>query len=267
MSSPFDVPVREYASASLVSVPPETSLPRVQRLLDERGISAVPVVGPGGELRGLVSTTDLLRVARVEMASPGALARVWPPPREVGHVMHTDVATIDEDDPLREAGRRMAERRVHRLVVTRATRPIGVLSTRDALRAFVRHRVAAPLRAVLSGAAPITADVGESIDVAIARLADANVHGLVVVDGESPVGVFTHAEALKARALTAELRRTPVEQVMSYETIVLGPDTPLYRVAGHLAQTSVRRVLVVEGRALRAVATGFDVVRYMTQAA
>jgi CBS domain-containing protein len=87
------------------------------------------------------------------------------------------------------------------------------------------------------------------------------VRGLVVVDGTWPVGVFTHTEALRTRHLTPSLLETPVEQVMSYETICLDVKTPLYRVAGHFVQMNVRRVLAVEARALRGIASGFDLAR------
>jgi CBS domain-containing protein len=109
-----------------------------------------------------------------------------------------------------------------------------------------------------------TIGLGEPIDAAIAQLTAANVRGLVVVDGDRAVGVFTQIEAIKARALSAELRKTAVEQVMSYETLCLDVSTPLYRAAGHAIQMRVRRILAVEQRRFRGIVTGFDLVRVMT---
>jgi CBS domain-containing protein len=263
MSSSWIAPVREYASKTLLSVPPETPLEDVQRLFDERDISAVPIVDARGELCGILSTTDLLRIARIEMESPRALARVWPPPHHVGHVMRTKVVTIDEEATLREAAVKLVEHRIHRLIVTRKGSAVGVLSTRDAMRAILNARVAEPLSRVMTQEVQTVA-IGESIDVAIGRLTDANVHGLVVVDGEWPVGVFTQREALKARSLPAAFRRTPTEQVMSYETICHDVTTPLYRIVGQSINMNVRRVLAVENRKLVGIATGFDLVRYLT---
>jgi predicted transcriptional regulator len=263
MSSRWDVPVREYATSGVVSVLPETPLSEVQRILDERGISAVPIIDASGALKGILSTTDLLRVARIEMESPLSLARVWPPPHQAAHVMRTGVITIEEAATLRQAAAKLVEHRIHRLIVTQGDKPTGVLSTRDAVRAILRHHVEAPLETVVTTDL-LTVDVGDSIDVAIGRLADGNVHGLVVVDGEWPVGVFTYVEALKARALPPEFRRSAVEQIMSYETICLNVKTPLYRVAGHAIQMNVRRILAVENRKLVGIVSGFDLARYMT---
>ncbi len=263
MTTDWDTPVHAYASNALISVLPDTPLVDVHALLEERRISAVPVVDAQGALAGIVSSTDLLRVARIEMQSPRALARVWPAPHRVGDIMHKEVVTVDEDAPLREAASKMVIGRVHRLVVTRAGRPVGVLSTRDAMRAILEAHVKEPLSRVMTTELA-TVDVGEAIDVAVGRLTDANVHGLVVVDDGWPVGVFTQQEAIKARALPAALRATPVEQIMSYETICHDRATPLYRVAGNALEMNVRRVLAVEGRKLVGIATGFDLVRYMT---
>jgi CBS domain-containing protein len=85
----------------------------------------------------------------------------------------------------------------------------------------------------------------------------------VVVDGAWPIGVFTHTEAMQANALPGMFLDTPVERVMSYETICLDIDTPLYRVAGHAIHMGVRRILAVHDRELRGIVSGFDLVRVM----
>lgn len=259
----WNLPLREYRSKTLISVAPDAPLADVQRLLEERDISAVPVVSESGELLGILSTTDLLRVARIEIQRPGEQARVTPPPRFARDIMQKDVVTVDEDGTLRDAAKAMAERHIHRLIVTAHGKPVGVVSTRDAMRAVLLYRIETPLERVIS--TPVeTVDIGDSIDTAIARLADANVRGLVVVDQDWPVGVFTHTEAIHARALPPDLRGTPVERVMSYETICLNVKTPLYRVAGHAIQMKVRRILAVKDRHLVGIVTGFDLVRTMT---
>lgn len=256
-------PVRDYVSPSLVSVLPGTPLAEVQRLLLDRNFSAVPVIDASGQLRGILSTTDLLREARIEISAPEGAARITPPPRSARDLMRRDVITVDEDAPLGDAVAAMTRYRIHRLVVTRQGAPAGVLSTRDAMRAVLEQRVEVPLERIMT--TPVeTIDEGDSIRDAIERLAAANVRGLVVVDGTWPVGVFTHTEAILARALPPRFLDAPVERVMSYETICLDIGTPLYRVAGHAMQMRVRRILAVHGRELRGIASGLDLVRFMT---
>jgi predicted transcriptional regulator len=255
-------PVREYASTTLVSVHPDAPLAEVHDLLLERDLSAVPVV-ENGELTGILSTTDLLREARIEIAAPGEVVRITPPPRFARDLMKRNVVTVDEEAPLGDAAGAMMKHHIHRVVVTRGGKPVGVLSTRDAMRAVLRERIDAPLERIMT--VPVeTIDEGDTIRTAIERLDDANVRGLVVVDGSWPVGVFTHTEAIQARALPPAFLETPVERVMSYETICLDIGTPLYRVAGQFIQMRVRRILAVHDRELRGIVSGFDLVRVMT---
>jgi CBS domain-containing protein len=254
-------PVREYASKTLVSVRPEALLAEVQDLMLEHDISAVPVIDERGEMRGLLSTTDIVREAGAGASDP-ARTRITPPPRHARDLMRRDVISVDENAPIAEAASKMTAYRIHRVVVLRDGAPVAVLSTRDAVRAMLAHRIDIPLARVMSS--PVeTIDEGETIRLAIQRLADANVHGLVVVDGTWPIGVFTHTEAMHAHALPPMFMDTPVEGVMSYETICLDIDTPLYRAAGYVVQMRVRRILVVQDRELRGIVSGFDLVRAM----
>ena len=265
MNALWSTPVREYMSKSLVTVRDDAPLAEVQDLLEQREISAAPVVDAAGQLVGIVSSSDLLRVARVEVSLTGfGQSILFPsPPKLAREVMRKDVVTIDEDEPLRDAARAMIRHHIHRVVVSRNGAPVAILSTRDAMRAVLFHHIETPLEAVMT--TPVdTIDLGAPIHEAIERLTDANVRGLVVVDGEWPVGVFTHGEALKARSLPREMLARPVEQVMSYETICLDVSTPLYRVAGHAIQMRVRRILAVHGRRLRGIVSGYDLVRVMT---
>jgi CBS-domain-containing membrane protein len=63
---------RDVMTAPVVTVPPETSVSEIARLLIERRISAVPVVDRSGKILGIVSEGDLLRRAetRTERRRP-----------------------------------------------------------------------------------------------------------------------------------------------------------------------------------------------------
>jgi CBS domain-containing protein len=242
-------PVRDFMSKGLVVARMEMPLPEVRRQLEEHDISAVPVLDGAGKLRGIVSMTDLLHGPRGE-GEPDAMP-------VASDVMEPQVVTIDEGERMRDAAKCMFEKQIHRLVVLREGAPAGVLSTRDAARAVLAARDETPLRDRMTSPV-LQIDLGQSIHAAIDFLAAAGVRGLVVMDGPHPVGVFTQLEAVKARGLSADLQRMPVEEVMSYETICLDVSTPLYRVAGHMVQMRVRRVLAVEHHELRGILSGFD---------
>jgi CBS domain-containing protein len=163
----------------------------------------------------------------------------------------------------------MLDGHIHRVFVRRGEAVVGVFSTRDAMRVVLLRKVETPVAEVMSAPSE-TIGIGDSIDEAIAKLEETrrrpgggHVRGLAVLDGKVPVGVFTQLEAIKARSLPANVRSSPVEELMSYEVATLDATTPLYRAAGQAIATNVRRILVTKDRTLAGIVTGYDVARVL----
>ena len=128
-------------------------------------------------------------------------------------------------------------------------------------RALVFLRTdAPPLRELMTSPA-LSVDIDTPVEQAVRLLDTANVRGVVVVDGQWPGGVFTQSEAAKVAQMSASERAMPVERVMSYETICLDTETPTYRVAAHVRDMGVRRVLAVSKRQLVGIASAVDLLR------
>jgi len=265
MSSPVPTLVREYMTPSVVSVSPDTTLVDVLRTINQHNVSSVLVKGAADAPLGVVSITDLLRVAKKREDEEEGGKRplpLMPPGLRASDVVRRDLVTVAASAPVGEAAQKMLERSVHRVFVTEGDRVVGVFSTRDALRVVLFRHVETPLRDVMTK--PVaTVGIGETIDAALEKLDDSNLRGLAVVDIKVPVGIFTQLEAIKARALPSRLRERPVEEVMSYETTYLDVSTPLYRAAGHGIATEVRRILVTEQRALAGIVTGYDLAKVL----
>ena len=260
----FSTPVRDYASRLLISVPESASVPEIIRALDRHDISAVAVLDPGGDAVGMVSMTDLLRNGAIAPLTLGEAPRPQEGEKRTARdLMVAPLVAIDDDAPVRFAAALMVGDHIHRVFVRRAGKIDGVVSTRDVARAVVFHHVETPISAFMSKDV-VSVQIGDPIEVALDRLREKDIRGLVVVDGNTPVGVFTQTEAIKARTLPRHLLATAVEQVMSYETICLDAGTPVYRAAGHLLALRVRRILAIEERRLVGVLTGWDVARVAT---
>ena len=249
--------VTEHMTASVVTVLDTTPLEGVLKTLRDKDISCVLVTTSAGAPAGVVSMTDLARVSKLEGGHHHGPLKILPPDRCAKDIMQSSLVTVDAGADVSEAARTMLEHHVHRVFVTRGARVIGVFSTRDALRVVLFRRVDTPLREVMTS--PVeTIGVGDVIDDALAKLDATNMRGLVVVDGSTPVGLFTQLEAIRGRALPDALRLRPVEEIMSYETMCLDVETPLYRAAGYAISTKMRRILVVDGRKLVGIVTGYD---------
>lgn len=142
------------------------------------------------------------------------------------------------------------------LVTTTSGAPVGVVSLSDLARASKLESVHhGPLVILPPGrrakdivTTPIVSvDADADLSEAASNMLERRVHR-----------VFTQMEAIRARALTPSQRLRPVEEIMSYETINLDADTPLYRAAGHAIATKVRRIPTVDGKNLAGIVTGYD---------
>jgi CBS domain-containing protein len=125
--------VGEVMTANPISIAETASLKEAAGILDSKKITGLPVVDADGLLVGVLSQTDLVRVRATQH-----MATTWPG-LAVGQVMTRPALTIAATATLEEAARAMEDRRVHRLVVTDgAATPIGIISTSDLVRSWLR---------------------------------------------------------------------------------------------------------------------------------
>ena len=69
--------VRDLMQTDVVSVGTETTVRELTRILADAGISGVPVVGPSGDVLGVVSSSDIVRLAAEERDANVGLPRLW----------------------------------------------------------------------------------------------------------------------------------------------------------------------------------------------
>lgn len=116
-----------------VTVQADLPLMEAARLLEEHGISGMPVVDADGALVGVLAESDLVRARATEH-----LWTRWPG-LKVRHLMHAPALTADASMTLEEAATLMERAHVHRLVVVDADQrtPVGIISTSDIVRSIV----------------------------------------------------------------------------------------------------------------------------------
>jgi CBS domain-containing protein len=119
--------VRDVMHRKVISCRVDTPLKDVAKLLDEERINALVVVDESGDLSGVLSQTDLVKVCEEDWA--GMVAE---------DVMTPDVVTIVADIPVLTAVELMLDNQIHRLIITQGghapRRPVGVLSMTDVVR-------------------------------------------------------------------------------------------------------------------------------------
>lgn len=245
-------PVHEYTSSPLISIAPTAMAMEAEAMIEDHEITALGVLDDAGVLVGVLSRTDLLSAA---IGEPGATFSL--PDVPVAELMSPEPVTIEADAEMAEAARTMRLQKVHRLVVVRDGAPVGVVSTRDVMRAVADERIGVPAVEVATRVV-VTVDVEDSMSLAVDRLDRSTHHGLVVVEDGWPVGTFSQLDALLGRARDP---RTPVEEVMELRALALPSTTPLHRVATRALAMNVRRVILVDGDSVVGLVSAFDFTR------
>ncbi len=123
--------VRDVMHRKVISCRVDTPLKEVARRMDSEGINALVVVDESGDLAGVVSQTDLVKVSEHDWEKMVA-----------EDVMTPDVVTIIADIPVLTAVELMLDNQIHRVVITQGglapRRPVGVLSMTDVIREMAR---------------------------------------------------------------------------------------------------------------------------------
>ena len=128
--------VRDYMAGSIVSFKPETDvLDAIHELVRHR-IAGAPVVNDQGELVGMLSELDCLRVS----LNAGYYGD-WGGP--VADYMTPEVETVDADMNIVDLAQKFIDCGFRRFPVLRNNRLVGQISRRDVLRALSSLAVSA----------------------------------------------------------------------------------------------------------------------------
>jgi CBS domain-containing protein len=248
------MPLELYMSSPVFTIRSDESLERCHDRLRKHRISSLPVMDDAEKLIGVISRTDLLRVGRYRGGSQPDAVLLDLPNQTVADAMTAGAIALGLNDSIAAASRRMVDARVHRVYVTERAAIIGVFSTHDIMLALRDHRVSAPIEKFMSRPV-VTIDHQEPISRAAERLEQAGITGLVVVEGDWPVGLFRQVEALRSRDLPPS---TVVDDVMDPAMICLRDDTPMHRAAAHATAVRARRIVACKDRMMSGILTGLD---------
>jgi CBS domain-containing protein len=253
--------VADYMMAPVVSVRADARLPEIASIFDAQRISAVPVVDDHGAIIGVVSRTDLLRVgARVARARRQGEGLTLPD-RPVGEVMSKGTITVAPTTSLPSAAAMMVEHGYHRVFVVDCGKLVGVLSTLDLTAAVRDAEIDEPLSTIMSSPVQVISS-HEPLRVALSRLEIDHVSGLVVVEDEWPIGVFTQVEALAANHTS---RDAPVEALLDDAMLCLPATTRIRRAAAQAFSMEARRIIATADREIVGIITGTDFARLIAE--
>lgn len=143
---------KDIMSTPVVTAKPDTALKRIAETLVEHDISAVPIVDDDGELVGLVSEADVVRLQTVPDPRRHLIPALAPRsvvPRYAADVMSINIVTATEDTDVTDIARMMWTLRLRRIPVVDGNRVIGMITRRDILKVLARSDIS--IQAELQG--------------------------------------------------------------------------------------------------------------------
>jgi predicted transcriptional regulator len=123
------IKVKDFMSASLVVLSPSTAILEAARQLVESRISGAPVVDQTGNLVGVLSEKDCMRIALQAGYHSEAAGTV-------AEYMHKEVKTVDAERNIVDVAMMFIEDDYRRYPVMKDGRLVGQISRRDVLKAL-----------------------------------------------------------------------------------------------------------------------------------
>jgi CBS domain-containing protein len=122
--------VKDFMSAAVVTFKPEMEIMEAVRILVEKGISGAPVVDHFGNLVGMLTEHDCIKVA-LNAGYYGDLGG------KVTEFMHPHVETIDVDASILDVAEKFIHNEYRRYPVVDESRLAGQISRHDVLKALI----------------------------------------------------------------------------------------------------------------------------------
>jgi CBS domain-containing protein len=249
--SRYEQPASQYMRSPVRTVTADTDVQTIFALLNRYRMSGVPVseqATAGSPVVGVVTRTDLLHMEE----PPHTGDR-----RTAADVMTKGVIAVDAATPLKDMAQTMVDERIHRVFVVDKDRLAGVVTPHEMIRAIVDARHPTPISEYVTR--PVLAILPDTpLGKALDHLDESEVSGLVVVEEEWPIGVFTQREALAYRKLPSD---TPLEGLYSPGLVCLTNTTPLHRAATQALAANVKRILAMDGCEVDGIVSGLDIAK------
>ncbi len=181
----------------VITVPQSMQLGEVAKIMLEKGIGSVPVMDDD-QMVGIVSKADF-----VTLAVGIAFDKIT-----VKEVMSKDLVVVSPTERIVHARRQMLEAHIGRLPVVEDDKLVGMITSKDLLRAFLEFRKSVPEKYQKSQIKDLLVEdimssnpVFVSKDMSITEISniimETGFNGLPVVEDNKVVGIITQTDILR----------------------------------------------------------------------
>jgi len=207
--------VGERMTKRPIIVNPDTPFDEALQLMRKEKIRRLPVVDKKGKLAGIVMEKDLLYAS----PSPATSLSIYEihyllSKIKVRELMTKDVITVEEDTPLEEAARIMADNKIGGLPVMRDDKLVGIITETDLFKIFLEMLGAREKGVRLTMLVPEQKGMLAQITGQIAKMGG-NIVSLGTFLGEDPTNrlVTVKATHVPKEELTSAMEALGMEMV------------------------------------------------------
>jgi CBS domain-containing protein len=236
--------IHDLMHKGLITCPPDTSLGKVATMLTERHVHALVVAEEADHPLGVISDFDLLagEWLSVDEESLNTMRKLT-----ARDLMTSPIESIDSNTPVNEAARRMADRGIHRMLVTDGGKPIGILSISDLVAGIAAQEEIRrdTVGDVMSNTFLVCREDNTVLSAA-RTMTQAGWRSIVVVNSEGKLqGVITGHDLvpLAGTTVAGDLK---VSELMNRRLITTDIHSSLQEAADIMIQNHCHRVIVVD---------------------
>ena len=111
----------------------------------------------------------------------------------------------------------------------------------------------------------VTVESNKTVTEAAALMAENDVGNLIVMDGNTPIGIVTERDFVRRVLAKEKNPKTKISEVMSTPLRVIDPDAPLKEAARRMVRKRIRRLAVIKDNKLVGIITSSDFARQLSK--
>jgi len=236
--------VKDLMHKGLTTCPPTTLLGQVAALLTEHQVHALIVAEEEDKPMGIISDFDLLagEWLSVDEESLNTMRKLT-----ARDLMTVPIETVDADTSVEVAAKRMAKKSIHRMLVTEAGKPVGVISISNFIASIAEQE---PIKRqtvgdVMSDTFLVTRE-DTTVISASRTMTQAGWRSIVVVNAKGKLLGFITGRDLVHLAGKNVDENLKVNQFMNRKIITIDINASLQEAADLMIQNHRHRVVVID---------------------
>lgn len=259
--------IKELMHEGLIVCPPDTPLGKVARLLTVHHIHALLVGEEADQPLGIISDFDLLagEWLSVDEESLNTMRSLT-----AGDLMTSPIERLDVNTPVNEAAKHMADKSIHRVLVTDDVKPVGILSISDLVAGMAaQEQIKRETVGDVMSRTFLVCREDNTVLSAARTMTQSGWRSIIVVDSRGKLqGVITGHDLvpLAGKPVDESLK---VSDLMNRNLITTDIHSSLQEAADMMIQNHSHRVIVVDQNNSQSfplgVISSFDIVAAMAR--